>query len=285
MMSQPRNDLRRQAGGGMLTLVAVIGVILVLAQGTMYYKSKGSARFLGSEKNKVLAQQLAEAGIEENIADLGKRTIRIRSGIMDSVTYSGKELGKGTYTTRLTTVSTGPASDTIDLLSTGKVGTNTQSVAARMKVRKVLDTTRTPLVIVTPFDSVWTMDTTITLTQTKTVEFDPEAIPTMDKTQAYKDCINQGSGKCKVCHYPGGNPGNVHTVSISVNAVKTHVDHHGDYVAAQSDVDCDLYKPHTVTTTTTQTQHLEKHTLVNHTTYDTTVTIDTSVKVQILSWR
>lgn len=286
MMTKPEFETRSQRGGGMLTVIAVIGVVLVLAQGTMYYKARGSARFLGTERNKVLAQQLAEAGVEENIADLGKRTVKIRSGIIDSVTYEGKELGKGTYTTKLTTVATGPAADTIDLISTGKVGTNTQSVAARMKVRKVMDTTRTPLVTVTQVDSMWIEIVKVPYTETKTVQPDIDAIPLMKTTQAYLDCKNQGkNGKCKVCHYPGGNPGNVHVINVSVNSVDTHADEHGDYIAAPTDIDCDLFRPHQVTVTTYKDQEVEKHKMVDHTTYDTTVSIDTSVKVQILSWR
>jgi hypothetical protein len=33
-----------------------------------------------------------------------------------------------------------------------------------------------------------------------------------------------------VCHIPPGNPANMHTICVSVNAVQTHVTHHGDPV-------------------------------------------------------
>ena len=35
--------------------------------------------------------------------------------------------------------------------------------------------------------------------------------------------------KVLICHIPPGNPENVHTISISRNALHTHVSHHGDY--------------------------------------------------------
>jgi len=37
------------------------------------------------------------------------------------------------------------------------------------------------------------------------------------------------SNKRLICHIPPGNPENAHTISISVNAVQTHFDHHDDY--------------------------------------------------------
>src|SRR4051812_18725936 len=84
-----------QAGGGLLAVIAALGLVLALSQGAMYYRAKTSAKFLGSEKNKVLAQQMAEAGIEVNIADIGTRRMRITHGLIDSTTYSGKPLGGG----------------------------------------------------------------------------------------------------------------------------------------------------------------------------------------------
>ena len=42
----------------------------------------------------------------------------------------------------------------------------------------------------------------------------------------YPDPSN--SKKVLICHYPPGNPGNAHTISISKNAVSTHKTHHGD---------------------------------------------------------
>ena len=272
-----------QAGGGMLTIVATLGMLLVLVQGTMYYKSKGSAKFLGSEKNKVLAMQLAEAGVEENIADLGKRTVRVHGGMIDSVTYDGKHMGGGTFTTRLTTVATGSASDTVDLVSTGSIGGGTQMVRARMKLKNFMDTSRTPLVIVEPETTLaYTSHSVPETTITSTVQ-DPYAMPAVNATPAYAACMASAPHKCDVCHFPSGDYLKREVINISKSAINSHVTHHGDYVT--TDGTCDIYKPkltktvwwHTVTDTT--------RSIVNHTTYDTAVSIDTLVKVQILSWK
>jgi hypothetical protein len=41
--------------------------------------------------------------------------------------------------------------------------------------------------------------------------------------------VTNGKGKVTICHVPPGNPENAHTITISVNALKTHLDHHDDY--------------------------------------------------------
>ncbi|MDB5102365.1 MAG: hypothetical protein JWP91_54 [Fibrobacteres bacterium] len=268
-----------QAGGGMLSVVAVIGVVLLLVQGTMYHRAKGSAAFLGSEKTKVLALQMAEAGVEDNIADIGARTLRIRSGLIDTVTYDHKSLEGGFYTSRLTTVATGAAADTIDLVSAGTVGKATQTVRARLKLKKHLDTTRTPILTVTPV-SVSTLVTHAVPETTVTV-LKPESVPPLNSTSAYTACMSSASNKCDVCHLPSGDVTKAVVIEVSKPSIGTHVSHHGDYVT--TDKSCDLYKPKANITIHTITEMVT--TLVDKTTYDTTVSIDTTVKVQILSWK
>ena len=46
---------RSQAGAGMLGVIALMSVSFVLVQGTLFYKSRSSAAFIASEKNKILA--------------------------------------------------------------------------------------------------------------------------------------------------------------------------------------------------------------------------------------
>lgn len=276
----PMPALRGQAGGGMLTIVATLGVLIVLVQGTLYYKSKGSARFLGSEKSKVLAQQLAEAGVEDNIADLGRRTLKVRAGLADTLTYTGKAFGGGTYTTRLTTVAVGAAADTVDLVSTGSVGRGSQTVRARMKLRKVMDTTRTPLVIVKP-ETTYTHFTRTWTDTTKTIPQDPNAMPEVDKTPAYAACMSSSAKKCDICHLPSMDLTKANVISVSKSSIGTHVSHHGDYVT--TDGTCDLYKAKTILANRSAPD--STRVITDKTTYDTTVVIDTAVKVQILSWR
>jgi len=279
----PSPDLRSQAGGGMLTIVATLGVLLVLAQGTIYYKSKGSAKFLGSEKSKVLAQQISEAGVEDNIADMARRSLKVHPGMPDTVTYSGKPFGGGSYTTRLVPVATGAAADTVDLFSTGNAGRNSQTVQARMKLRKVLDTTRTIKVTVTPIVTYAYTSRTVADTARDTTIQDPNTMPQLDKTPAYSACIASSAKKCDICHLPSGDVTKANVISVSKSSINTHISHHGDYVS--TDNTCDLYKPRVNFTITHRTITDTTRTVVDQNVYDTLVVIDTAVKVQILSWR
>lgn len=43
------------------------------------------------------------------------------------------------------------------------------------------------------------------------------------------------SKKVKICHYPPGNPGNVQTIIISINALCTHITQHGDQIGDCND--------------------------------------------------
>lgn len=276
-------DLRGQAGGGLLTVVATLGLVLLLIQGTSFYRSKSGARFMSGEKNKVLAMQMAEAGIEENIADLGKRRIRIASSTIDSVTYNHQPLGGGYYTSKLTTVATGPVTDTVDLVSTGSVGNGSQSVRARLKLKKYLDTTRVPTMTV-DIDTIYTYGSHSVPVTTSTVTVaDPNTMPRVDSTAAYSACMASSAKKCDICHLPSSDVTKAYVINVSKSAIGTHVSHHGDYVT--TDGTCDLYKPHTVLTITYHMVNDTTMTFVDNTTYDTTIVIDTAIKVQVLSWK
>lgn len=272
-----------QTGGGMLSVVAVLGVVLLLVQGTMYHRAKNSATFLGLEKTKVLAQQLAEAGVEENIADIGERTLRIRSGLIDTVTYENKALEGGFYTSTLTTVAIGPSADTIDLVSEGSVGRATQSVRARLKLKKYLDTTRTPIMYVSPITKTTYVPRTVTETSSATTVRTAASMPILNTTAAYTSCMSSGGKKCDVCHLPGGDISKANVINIAKSAINTHVSHHGDYVT--TDGSCDLYDPVTTTVVATRIVIDTIITVTDLTTYDTTIVVDTMVKVQILSWK
>jgi hypothetical protein len=276
-------DLSGQAGGGLLTVVATLGLILLLIQGTGFYRSKSSASFISGEKNKLLAMQMAEAGIEENIADLGKRRTRIAASTIDSVTYDHQPLGGGFYTSTLTTVATGPVTDTVDLVSTGSVGSGSQSIRARLKLKKYLDTTRVPTMIV-DIDTFYTYGShSVPDTARATTVRDPNSMPRIDSTPAYSACMAASAKKCDVCHLPNSDVNKADVININKSAIGTHISHHGDYVT--TDGTCDLYKPHTVLTITYHMASDTTMTLVDNTTYDTTIVIDTAIKVQVLSWK
>jgi hypothetical protein len=272
-----------QQGGAMLSVVATIGLVLLVTQGTGYYRSKASAKLLSQEKNKVLAMQMAEAGVEENIADLGKRTLRVDNHMADVVTYQNKQLDGGSYTSMFTTVATGPVADTIDLTSIGTVGTGSSQVQARLRLRKFMDTTRTVVMHVEPVTTFTLQTRTEQVINTTTTIMDPNTMPALDKTPAYSSCMSSSSKKCDICHLPGGDPSKSNVLNVSKSAVGTHISHHGDYVT--TDGTCDMYKPKTVTTVTNKIIVDTIWVITDNTVYDTTVAIDTAVKVQILSWK
>lgn len=276
-------DFVNQSGGGMLSIVAVLGLVLMLVQGSVYYRAKESTKFLAKEKNKVLAMQMAEAGVEENIADIGNRTTRVRSGMSETTTYYSRILGSGTFTSTLTPVAMGAEADTVDLSSTGSVGTGTQSVQARLRLKKYLDSTLTPIVTVTPDTTVAFVSTTVPETTSTTTILDPASMPSLNATPAYTACFASSAHKCDVCHLPGGNVSNAHVINIAKPSIGTHVSHHGDYVT--TDGTCDLYMPKTVNVYSTQTVIDTVVTVTDLSTYDTTMVVDTVVKVQILSWK
>jgi hypothetical protein len=281
MNNDPKSN--GQAGGGMLSVVAVLGVVLLLVQGTMFHRAKSSAGFLGSEKNKVLALQMAEAGVEENIADIGARTLRIRSGLIDTMTYDRKALDEGYYTSTLTTVAVGATADTIDLVSNGSMGKATQTVRARLKLKKYLDTTRTPILFVKPETTYAYVTHTVPETTSTTTVRDPMTMPLLETTPPYEACISSPEKKCDICHLPGMDVSKAEVINIAKNAIDKHFTHHGDYMT--TDGTCDMYKPE-ITLTIAMASVLDTLVTVKDLTlYDTALSVDTLVKVQILSWK
>jgi hypothetical protein len=272
---------QRQAGGVLLAVVTVLGVIMILVQGTVFYKAKGSASFVGSEKTKILAQQMAEAGVEENVADLGTRKVKPLAGMSNFTTYYHKTLGDGSYSSQITTVGMGSVADTVDLRSTGVVGTRSQSVLTRLRLKKFLDTTRTTSMALVP-ETTEVYGSHVAPESTTVPPMNPAAMPAANTGAAYTACIGSAAAKCDVCHLPGGSVPLANVMNINKGLISpVHGGHVGDYVT--TDGTCDLYKTHytvafvTVLDTT--------YTIVDNTVYDTTIAIDTAVKVQFLSWK
>lgn len=246
-----------QAGGGLLTVVAVLGAILMLVQGTVYYRAKAGAKLLGSEKNKVLAMQMAEAGVEENVADLGRRTIKVHAGQTDSVTYDNKALEGGHYTSRLTTVAVGDSADTVDLTSSGSVGTGTQSIHTRMRLRKRIASVTVPVA-------------TTTRTITDTIR-NPATMPALNTTPEWTACWSGVGPNCLVCHLPGAVVASRMVLSQNRATMWAgHGSHTGDYITTAA-IGCGLYNPAPDT--------------VNVVTFNNVTTNDTTVKVQFLTWK
>jgi hypothetical protein len=257
---------------------------MLLVQATTWYRSKSSAVFLGSEQKKVLAMQMAEAGVEENIADLAKRQVKVIAGMVDVSTYDHKSLNGGHYTSKLTAVAVGPKADTVDITSIGVIGSVRQTIQTRLRLNKYLDTTHTAISYVTPETTSVVASVSVPDTARDTTTLASSAMPAFTTTASYSACIASAATKCNVCHLLGGNVAS----AVVLNVLKgfnlnTHNTHVGDYVSL--DGTCGLYKPVVSETITFHTESDTTFTIVDKTVYDTTAVIDTAIKVQILTWR
>jgi hypothetical protein len=278
-------DLRGQSGGGILTVVGALGLVLLLVQGSTWYRSNAGTKFLRTEKNKVLAMQMAEAGVEENIADLAKRSLRVNGGETGVSTYDHKPLDGGSYSSNLTTVATGSAADTVDLTSMGFVGAVRQTIQARLRLKKFLDSTRAILAYVEPdtttaIDSASVADTAIVAVPPP----NPAATPNITTTAAYAACMAGAAPKCNVCHLPlAPSPNGRMVLNLAKGFIASHNTHKGDYLT--TDGTCDMYDTTYASSITFHTVLDTTFTIVDKTLYDTNVVVDTAVKVQVLSWR
>jgi|GEM_PF-2512623 len=268
-----------QYGGGLLPVIAVASVVMVMVQGTIFHKAKTSSAFLAGEKHKVLAQQAAEAGVEDAIADLGMRRVTVTSGMHDYPIADHKSMGEGVFSTTLTTVAQGSGVDTVDLASQGSARGKSQSVLARLRLHNIFDTSFSVVAFSAPYDT--TIDSiSLHVTNTQTIT-DPNTVPALNTTSAYAACMSSGAKKCDVCHLPGGDVTKANVINISKSAINTHVSHHGDYVT--TDGTCDVFLPKIVSDTTVVVTPV--HRTLTRSILDSIPTITPSVKVQVLSWR
>lgn len=287
--SNPHSDVdvkiigNGESGGGLLVVVAVLGMLMVLVQGSMFYQAKTSAKFIASEKNQILAQQMAESGVEDNIAEIGRRQLIVTAGMVDYTTFDHKALGSGSYTSKLTTVSIGADADTVDLACLGVFGKSSQKIDARLRLKKYLDTTRTTLLRVIPETTLTIFSHIVPETTTTTTVMNPSSMPDLNTTSAYAACMASSSKKCDVCHLPGGDVSKANVINIAKPAIGTHISHHGDYVT--TDGSCDVYKPKITLSIHLKTILDTTLTITDRTTYDTTMVIDTVIKTQFLSWK
>jgi hypothetical protein len=272
---------RGQRGSAILSFVICLGIVLLLVQGSTWFQSKAGAKFIGTEKKKVVAMQMAEAGVEENIADLATRTVHAAAGMTNVVTYDHQPLEGGSYTSSITTVALGSSADTVDLVSQGSVGTMQQTILARLGLNKRLDTTRSVIAYVAPETtatvvSVNVADTSLTLPP------NAATMPAVNTTSAYTSCMAGASPTCQVCHLPlRPNPSGRVVLTHPKAVVGSHNSHIGDYISL--DGTCDLYD--TTMTFSFHTKLDTTYAIVDKNIYDTVAVIDTLVKVQILSWR
>ena len=55
----------------------------------------------------------------------------------------------------------------------------------------------------------------------------PAAVATLIVLPPIASAVNE---KVTICHIPPGNPANAHSITISVSALQTHLDQHGDSI-------------------------------------------------------
>ncbi len=275
--------LSGESGAGLLSVVTGMGVVAAMVQGSLYYQAKTSHAFIAGEANKTLAREMAEAGIEANIADIGIGSLSITPNMAGYATYQNEPLGGGGFTTLLTTVGTSEIADTVDLSSTGMFRGGTHSIFARLRVGKYIDTSVVINMntVITPRDSAFTE--LVPSVVTTTTQMDPHDMPPLSEQPAYDACMASAAVQCQICHLPPGNVENRQVIDVAKPSIRTHIDHHGDYVT--TDGSCDMYDP--VETTTTIYNTVTGTVTVMDTTsiFEEDLTISERSRVKILSWK
>ena len=140
--------LARERGAAVMPIIIAVAVAITLLQVPMLYKTKSGNKFSGAQKSNISAKSLAEAGIDQVITDIGRKSLRV-SAATDTMPYDGVSLGRGTFTTKVRAYQINP--DRVEVVSTGQVGANAQSVRARMELVK----TEATIPFDTPRISLW----------------------------------------------------------------------------------------------------------------------------------
>lgn len=138
----------REEGAAVLPIIIGIAVAITLLQVPLLFKTKSGNKFSGAEKTNISAKEMAEAGIDALISDIGRKAINVGAAT-DTMPYVGITLGRGAYSTRVKTYQMNPAR--VRVVSAGSVGSNSQSIDARMEVVK----TQTTIPFDTPKMSLW----------------------------------------------------------------------------------------------------------------------------------
>lgn len=146
--SSAAEPFARERGAAVMPIVIAVAVAITLLQVPMLYKTKSGNKFSGTQKSNISAKSLAEAGIDQVITDIGRKDMRVTAA-MDTTPYEGVALGRGSFTTKVRAYQINP--DRVEVVSTGQVGTNSQSVRARMELIK----TESTIPFDTPRISLW----------------------------------------------------------------------------------------------------------------------------------
>ncbi|MDB5051487.1 MAG: hypothetical protein JWO30_4558 [Fibrobacteres bacterium] len=130
-------DSHGQSGAAALPIIITIAVAITLLQVPLLYKTNSGNKFSGAQKSNITAKSLAEAGIDEIISDIGRKAISV-GATTDTTPYANIGLGRGTYTTHVKSYQANPYR--VEVTSTGRIGSNAQSIRAKMELVKTLTT-------------------------------------------------------------------------------------------------------------------------------------------------
>ncbi len=142
--------LKKQHISAYLIAVTGMAIIYAVVHGSMNQSAESTHSHLTGETHKAIARQMAEAGIEENIADLGSGLFSISQNMHRQPTYEAKPLGEGQYTTHLTSLGFSENTDTVQIVAYGTYKGETQTIEANLRVNKYQDTVLTPVLILAP---------------------------------------------------------------------------------------------------------------------------------------
>lgn len=255
MIKNNMNFKNNQRGAALISLITMVALILGMVQATIYYSSYNSSKLSNIEKIKIQAQQLAEAGIDMNISDIGINKTKLHK-LLDTTTYDNKIIGNGTVTTKIKTISYSDTINIIDIYSTGVVSKVNRDIVVRMNIFKVFNDSNITTKLTTHSDTI--------------IAYKIHTNNNSNKPLNNHTCNNVVEDKVSICHIPPGNPYNFHTITISSSAVDAHLDH-GDVIGECSN---------------TRNEKIDTIFIITNTIkLDSVIVCDTTEKVKIISWK
>lgn len=262
------NSKTSQNGGALLATITMIALILVVVQGTMYYTSHSSSKFSSLEKTKLQALQIAEAGIDMNISDIGTSKIQLHENLLDFVSYNNENIGNGSFTTKITTISHSDSNYVISVSSTGTVDGVRKNILVKMYIVKVISNViNTKLGIHSDTSITYRIRRGNDSGNSKIIE---NKIHTPNSSEKCENSSNNEDHKISICHIPPGNPSNVHTIIVDSSSLGAHLEH-GDVIGACSKTGNENIDTVLVVTNTVK--------------LDSIVVSDTTMKSKIISWK
>jgi hypothetical protein len=146
--NHPHSAPGPQAGAAVLPIIIGVAVAITLLQVPILFKTKSGNSFSGAQKSNITAKEMAEAGIDAVISDIGRKALIVRA-TTDTLPYSNVSLGRGRYSTQVKTYQLNP--DRVKVVSAGTVAGKSQTIEAKMELVK----TETTIPFDTPKMALW----------------------------------------------------------------------------------------------------------------------------------